>query len=169
YNAASELTQGSGLSSVHWDDILQLGATPFAIATDDTHYPGQDSRNGWTMVLAAERSREAVIDALLHGRAYGTAGPTIHSIEVDGELTEVRCSPARQIRLRSGAWDGGVVNADRFQMHYQGEVLERDGDGLITAARFAPLSYWRWARIEVDDVRGNRAWSNPWRLPEKAT
>ena len=93
FNAASELTQGSGLSSVHWDDILQLGATPFAIATDDTHYPGQDSRNGWTMVLAAERSKEAVIDALVHGRAYGTAGPTIHSIEVEDEITEVRCSP----------------------------------------------------------------------------
>ena len=44
YNGGSELTQGSGLSSVHWDDILQLGATPFAIATDDSALPGAGTR-----------------------------------------------------------------------------------------------------------------------------
>jgi len=167
YNGGSELTQGSGLSSVHWDDILQLGATPFAIATDDSHYPGQDSRLGWTMVLAAERSAAAVVDALLHGRAYGSCGPEIREIETEGDVTEVRCSPARSVRLRSGAWDGGAVNADRFAMPYQGEILERDAQGLITRARFAPLEYWRWARIEVDDAHGNRAWSNPWRFPDR--
>jgi len=152
---------------VHWDDILQLGATPFAIATDDSHYPGQDSRLGWTMVLAAERSAAAVVDALLHGRAYGSCGPEIREIETEGDVTEVRCSPARSVRLRSGAWDGGAVTADRFAMPYQGEILERDAQGLITRARFAPLEYWRWARIEVDDAHGNRAWSNPWRFPDR--
>ena len=86
---------------------------------------------------------------------------------MDGEVTEVRCSPARQIRLRSGAWDGGVVNADRFQMRYQGQVLERNGDGLITAARFSPLEYWRLGPDRGRRRAGNRAWSNAWRLPEK--
>jgi hypothetical protein len=52
-------------------------------------------------------------------------------------------------------------------MPYQGEILERDAQGLITRARFAPLEYWRWARIEVDDPHGNRAWSNPWRFPDR--
>jgi hypothetical protein len=120
------------------------------------------------MVLAAERSQAAVIDALVHGRAYGSCGPEIHAVEVDGDVTEVRCSPARSVRLRSGAWDGGAVNADRFGMPYRGEILERDHHGLITRARFEPLEYWRWARIEVDDAHGNRAWSNAWRLPDKA-
>ena len=51
-NAGSELLQGNGLSAVHWDDILHLGGRCLAIATDDSHYPGQDSRLAWTMVRA---------------------------------------------------------------------------------------------------------------------
>jgi hypothetical protein len=165
YNAGSEVTQGNGLASVHWDDILSRGATPFAIATDDSHHAGQDSRLGWTMVRAAERSGAAVVEALLAGRAYSSSGPQIHDIEVDGDAVEVRCSPARAVFLRSGAWGGGVVSADPFAMPYDGQILARNDDGLITAARFPATSrHWRWGRIEVDDVRGRRAWSNPWRL-----
>ncbi len=79
------------------------------------------------MVLAAERSGAAVVDALLHGRAYGSTGPDDpRRSRWTASVTEVRCSPARSVRLRSGAWDGGVVNADRFLMPYQGEILERD-------------------------------------------
>ena len=51
-NGGSELMQRNGLSVVHWDDILHLGGRCLGIATDDSHYPGQDSRLAWTMVRA---------------------------------------------------------------------------------------------------------------------
>ncbi len=49
--------------------------------------------------------------------------------------------------------------------NWRGEARERDGDGLVTVARFELPEFWRWARVEVEDERGRRAWSNPFVLP----
>jgi hypothetical protein len=165
YNAGSELMQGSGLSAVHWDDILHRGGTCFGIACDDCHYPGQDSRLAWTMVRAAERSREAVLEALRTGSFYATSGAHIESVELlPGGGVEVRCSPAGAVFVRSGPWDGCGVNASPHAMNWRGEVLERAADGAIVAARFERPEYWTWGRVEVVGVDGGRAWSNPFTI-----
>ena len=159
-NAGSELLQGNGLSAVHWDDILHRGGTCLAIATDDSHYPGQDSRLAWTMVAASERSREAVVAALRDGDFYATSGAVILAIEVDAGGVEVRCGPARSVTLRSGPWDGCRVDADPRAMNWRGRVLDQRHDGAITRARFEPPEYWKWGRVEVASVEGATAWSN---------
>ncbi len=161
WNGGSEVLQGNGLSTVHWDAALQQGRLLTGIATDDCHSPGKDSGFGWTWVLASERSGPAVIDALLRGRAYGSAGPRLLDIEVEVEAVTVSCSPVRSVRLRSGPWDGCSVNADPEMGNWRGETVAHDGDGFVTAARFEYPEFWRWARIEVEDERGRRAWSNP--------
>ena len=150
---------------MHWDDALQRGRLLTGIATDDCHSPGQDSGFGWTWVLAEERSASAVVDALRRGRCYGSAGPRLLDVVVDEEAVVVRCSPARSVRLRSGPWDGCGVNADPAMGNWRGEALERDAAGLLTGARFEFPEFWRWARVEVEDERGRRAWSNAFRLP----
>jgi hypothetical protein len=160
-NAGSELLQGNGLSAVHWDDILHLGGRCLAIATDDSHYPGQDSRLAWTMVAAPERSRGAVLAALRAGDFYATSGAAILGIEVDAGGIEVRCGPARSVTVRSGPWDGCRVDAGPFAMNWRGRVLDRRHDGAITQARFEPPEYWKWGRVEVVSVEGATAWSNP--------
>jgi len=71
FNAGCELEVGRGLSSVHWDELLQDGRICPALVTDDSHHPGFDSDHGWTWVRA-ERSRESVLDALRQGRFYGS-------------------------------------------------------------------------------------------------
>jgi hypothetical protein len=38
YNAGCEIENGRGLSTVHWDMLLDAGRSCFAIACDDTHY-----------------------------------------------------------------------------------------------------------------------------------
>lgn len=166
WNGGSEVMQGNGLSSVHWDDVLQQGRLLTGIATDDCHEPGRDSRFGWTWVLAAERSARGVIDALRAGRFYASAGPRIQAVEVEQASVVVRCSAVRSVRLRSGPWDGCAVNADPAAADWRGEELERDADGLLTAARFDYPELWRWARVEVEDVHGRRAWGNPFRLAD---
>ena len=169
FNGGSEVHQGRGLSEVHWDMALQLGASPTAIATDDAHEAGgargSDSRLGWTMVKAAARTREAVVEALRAGAFYATTGPELLDVAAadDGSVT-VRCSPAAAVALRSGAWDGGRVNADPAISGYRGEILERDADGLITGARFEQPAHWPWGRIDLWAADGGRAWSNPLRL-----
>jgi len=160
-NAGSELLQGNGLSAVHWDDILHLGGTCLGIATDDSHYPGQDSRLAWTMVAAPERSHDAVLEALRTGDFYATSGAAILGIDVDGRGVEVRCGPARSITVRSGPWDGCRVDARPYAMNWRGRVLDRRDDGAITRARFEPPEYWKWGRVEVVSVEGATAWSNP--------
>ena len=160
-NAGSELLQGNGLSAVHWDDILHRGGSCLGIATDDSHYPGQDSRLAWTMVAAPERSREAVVSALREGDFYATSGAAILAIEVDAGGVEVRCGPARSVTVRSGPWDGCRVDAGQYAMNWRGRVLDRRHDGAITRARFEPPEYWKWGRVEVVSVEGATAWSNP--------
>ena len=165
WNGSSQVLQGNGLSAVHWDGALQQGRMLLGIATDDCHTPGQDSRLGWTWVHAAQRSRAGVIAALRAGHAYGSAGPRLLSVDVSEEAVCIRCSPVRSARLRSGSWDGCAANAPSDWGNWRAETLETDATGLITAARFDHPELWRWARVELEDERGARAWGNPFELP----
>jgi predicted metal-dependent phosphoesterase TrpH len=159
FNGGCEQQQGNGLSVVHWDAILDAGRECHGIATDDSHYAGQDSRLGWTMVRARSRTREAVVEALRSGCFYGTSGPEIRDVRVDAEGVDVRCSPARSVALRSGRWDGCKVNADPRGMNWRGRVTGRSEDGLVTAARFELPEFQGWGRVEVEAADGGRAWS----------
>lgn len=165
WNGGSEVMQGNGLSTAHWDDVLQQGRMVTGLATDDCHTPGEDSGFGWTWVLARERSEAAVIEALASGRFYASSGPKLRDVVIEETAVTVACSPCRAVRLRSGPWDGCAVNAEPATGNWRGESLERDANGLVTVARFELPEFWRWARVEVEDERGRRAWSNPFVLP----
>ena len=56
WNAGCELEVGRGLSSVHWDELLETGRRCFGLATDDSHHPGFDSGHGWTVARAASEA-----------------------------------------------------------------------------------------------------------------
>ncbi len=165
WNGGAEVLQGNGLSTALWDDVLQQGRLLMGLATDDCHSPGEDSGFGWTWVLAQERSAAAVIDALRRGRAYSSAGPKLLDVAVEEAAVVVRSSPARSVRLRSGPWDGCAVNAEPAMGDWRGVAVARSNDGLVTEARFEYPEFWRWARVEIEDERGSRAWGNPFGLP----
>ena len=169
WNGGSEVLQGNGLSTVHWDDALQRGRLLLGLATDDCHSPGADSGFGWTWVLARDRSPAAVIEALRRGWSYSSAGPQIFDVALEESVVVVRSSPARSVRLRSGPWDGCAVNAEPGMGNWRGEARTLDGDALLTEAVFEYPEYWRWARVEVEDRSGRRAWSNPFLLPGETT
>ena len=156
-----ELELGRGDASIHWDEALEHGRPFFALATDDSHHPGYDSGFAWTWVRARERSQEAVLDALRAGMFYGSTGPEIRDVEVsDGDVV-VRCSPARSVTLYSGRSRGARANAGRLGYPHRAEVLERNDDGLITAARLFRPYEAPYGRVEVLDANGEKAWSNP--------
>jgi len=161
WNAGCELEVGRGLSSVHWDELLETGRGCFGLVTDDSHHPGFDSGYGWTWLRAPERSPEAVLAALAAGSFYGSSGPILHDVELSGEEVEVSCSPARSVTLVSGRSTGAAVNAGRLGYRYAGKVLATDDAGLITHARLTKPSGAAFARIEVTDAAGCRAWTNP--------
>lgn len=161
YNAGCELEIGRGLSAVHWDELLESGRLCPAIATDDSHHPGFDSDLAWTWVRAAERSREAVLEALSAGAFYSSAGPRIEDVRIDGEVVEVRCSPCRAVTLVSGRTTGAAVNAGRLGYRYRGRALETDGRGQIVHAQLDVPPSARHVRLEVADEKGRKAWANP--------
>jgi hypothetical protein len=167
WNSGCELEIGRGDASIHWDEALERGASLQGLATDDSHHPGYDSGFAWTMVRAAERSQEAVLEALRAGSFYGSTGPTIESVEVDGNAVVVRSSPAQSVTLVSSRHRGARANAGRLGYPNGSTILERDSAGLITACRLEKPPLAPFGRVVVSDTRACRAWTNPlWRAPE---
>jgi hypothetical protein len=160
WNTGCELELGRGDSSIHWDEALEHGRPFFALATDDSHHPGYDSGFAWTWVRA-ERTQESILDALRRGWFYGSTGPEIRDIEVgDGEVI-VRCSPAQSVTLYSGRRRGARANAGHLGYPNFAEIIERNDDGLITAARLQRPYDPLYGRVEVCDAHGRKAWTNP--------
>jgi hypothetical protein len=161
WNSGCELEIGRGDSTIHWDEALERGRGFFALATDDSHHPGYDSGFAWTMVRAAEKSQEAVLDALRTGSFYGSTGPEIRNVEVDEAAVVVECSPAESVTLVSRRARGARANAGRLGYPKNSEIVERDAAGLITAARLECPYEVPYVRVEVADASGGRAWTNP--------
>lgn len=160
FNAGCELEVGRGLSSVHWDELLEDGRSCPALVTDDSHHPGFDTDHAWTW-LRAERTAQGVLDALRTGGFYGSTGPVIHDVEARDDEVVVRCTPARSVTLLTGRRGGTAVNAGRLGYRHGAEELETTADGLIVAARLDRPENAPFARLEVVDRWGRKAWSNP--------
>jgi len=166
WNAGCELEIGRGGSTVHWDEALERGRLLWGIAADDSHHPGFDSGFAWTIVRAADRSQEAVLDALRSGGFYASTGPSIDAVTVDEIAVTVECSPAASVTLVSSRARGARANAGRLGHPKDSEILARDLNGLITAARLERPYDVPYGRIEVTDPAGGRAWTNPlWTAP----
>lgn len=153
---------GRGESSVIWDDWLDHADRLLpAIANDDCHsrpQDGDDLFQGWTMVRSADRTPQAIIAALEQGASYCTMGPEIRSLRVTRPAStglpsrplrlEVSCSAAARVTAvcsQGGAdWPAGPVDPARPFEH---AVL--------------PLPQADWVRVEVADLQGRKAWSNP--------
>jgi hypothetical protein len=179
YNTDTEVHIGRGSSQVLWDDLLTSGIYTRAIAVDDSHRPGQDSLRAWTMVRAADRSAAAIVAALRAGHYYASAGPEIYDVQLalegDGGAVpytgkiSVRCSPAQSIALVADPTRGGRVNAGPFGMARNARRLRPNGQGpeatvegdLLTGAEFTVTGIERYVRVQVEDVHGRCAWTNP--------
>ena len=161
FNSSAQRENLRGDSSYVWDQCLERDQRLWAFGTDDCHYPGFDIGDAWTMVRAADRSEEAVLEALRQGHHYASAGPELRGIALDGRALEVRCSPARAVWMVSRYEQGwGLTSGDRNRME-EARVLERDDRGLIVRARFAPAEDLPYRRVVIEDERGRQAWSNP--------
>ncbi len=167
WNASAHRENDRGDSSYVWDLASDAGLTFSPFGTDDSHYPAFDVADGWTMVRATGRTRDAVVAAIKAGHTYASTGPTVLDVERDGEQVEVACSPARHIWLHGGWEDGVGVSAGPRGRLEDAAILERNDRGLITRARFSPSpDPWtekrgpRWWRLVVEDEDGRRAWTN---------
>lgn len=168
FNTTCQASIGRGNSQYVWDELLTRGRLVRAVATDDCHRPGFDSRRAWTMVRAPELSPVAILDALRRGHFYASTGPEIHSVVLRGDVVEVECSPVQAVelicdptrgsRLEAGTNSDAVGAVRRRGGHLPEGVV--DG-GLVTGATFELRREPRYARVQVVDSAGRMAWTNP--------
>jgi hypothetical protein len=146
-NYGCEIEIGKGISSVHWDDMLVRGEKTLVFGVDDGHRCGWDFYGGFTMIRAAELTREAIMDALRRGLFYASMGPLIHDIRLTDDGIEVDCSPARAINF--------VGN------NQQGWCIQAEDRPPLTGARYLRNGSEKYVRIEIVGETGLRAWSQP--------
>jgi hypothetical protein len=150
---------GKGYAESTWDELLDKAGPVLGIAADDAHRT-DDCYHGWLMVKAPELTITAIMDALRSGAFYATQGPEIQELTVEEiQATDregnplptnrisIRCSPARSIVFK-GQRSRGT------------RILAKEGEALTDANYIAPTSA-KYVRVEVTDVNGKKAWSNP--------
>jgi hypothetical protein len=149
YNHSSQCENGSGYALSHWDGMLDHNPEFLGFATDDSHFvPEQPYWNGgWIMVNAAECTQQDILTAIRQGNFYATQGPDFKNIEYGEDTITVETSPVTYVRLigprRTGRW------------------LHALGKQPICRAEFKLPPDWPYARLEIEDAGGKRAWSNP--------
>jgi hypothetical protein len=161
FNAGCDLELGRGDAGLQWDEALVRGRLFFGLAADDSHHPGLDSGHAWVWARCTERTQVAVLDALRAGNFYGSAGPEIHSVEVDDSSVWVRCSPVASVTLFGGPKVGARANAGASGYLHRAEILDTDPAGGITAARLERRWDASYGRVELADAHGRKAWTNP--------
>ena len=150
YNHSCEMPIGKGYGAFHWDSILGQQPDMLGLATDDNHFfaglPPQ--MGGWIMVNAPELSPEAIMASIRKGNFYSSSGPEFISIYIEkGNRVVAETSPIVHARLIGPATLG----------KWKAEVDKRS----VTKTHFRIPDDWAFARLEIEDAIGKKAWSNP--------
>jgi hypothetical protein len=148
YNHVCHWLNGKGSGLYLWDAMLEDRPGVLGLAVDDAHisrdHPGWNG--GWVMLDAKERSAPAIMESLRAGRYYSTQGPRISSIEVDGDFILARTSRVRFARLVGPRYRGARAGS------FEGST--------ISEVRLPVPDDCSYLRLEIEDERGHRAWTN---------
>ena len=148
YNHIAEMYFGKGNGAFHWDSILEQQPDMLGLATDDNHFfkgcPPQIG--GWIMVNTPELSPEAIMTSIRKGNFYSSTGPDFKWMYIEkGNQVVAETSPIVHARLigppTKGEWKTKVDN--------------------MTKINFRIPDDWAFARLEIEDAFGKKAWSNP--------
>ena len=150
YNTVNE--SGTGYDTSCWDLMLREGRQILGFASDDNHNEGifKDSCGGYIMVKAEELSHDQIIENIMAGNFYSTAGPQIYDWGIENGVVYVECSPVNRINFIAG----NFVNAGTT-------VMCDELDETITKASFTLKGMETYIRVECIDCYGRTAWSNP--------
>ena len=133
---------GNHLATDKWDRLLGEGKGIWGLASDDAHTLGQ-AGCGWVVAKCAERSVEAICNALSAGSFYCSSGVTIDEISCQGAELTVHSPDAQAMAVISD---------------YSQRVYHTDGGRLEFDASEVAGSY---IRVECYGRGGTRAWTQP--------
>lgn len=154
FNTTCERGIGRGHSEPQWDNLLTKGRLTMAMAVDDAHFHYWDTLGGWVWVKTPRLEYRGLMDSIKRGFFYASSGPEINNVVFADDTVHVECSPVASVALVVAS-PGKGWTTDRL----------RDGGDrpLITEANL-PSVHDLIFRIEVTDERGNRAWTNPYKI-----
>ncbi len=117
------------------------------IATDDSHYYGQEAFEGF-IYLNARKNRASIMAALKNGDYHASQGPRILEAHYENGFVNVKTSPVRHITFHSN-------------MPWAPQRCV-SGEGLTQASYQVRLDYGeRFVRVVAIDQAGKKAWLNP--------
>jgi hypothetical protein len=99
------------------------------------------------MVNAPSCTQEEILANIRNGSFYATQGPEFKTIEYSTNTVKVETSPIAFARLIGSRMAGSWIQAT------ENEHLQK--------AEFQLPSDWPYARLEIEDADGKRAWTNP--------
>ncbi|MGN9173723.1 PHP domain-containing protein [Lachnospiraceae bacterium HCP1S3_A8] len=151
YNYGTVVECGEGYDSIFWDTMLRKGTHICGFASDDNHNPPRffDSLGGWVMVRSEELTHEAIVNHLMAGDYYFSAGPEIRQWGIDGKRVFVECSGVEKINFIAGGVIGGS------------ETILSHGILPLTEGSHELKGNETYIRIECVDEKGRTAWTNP--------
>jgi len=146
---------GKDDSSVIIDALLDFDYKLNIIAVDDGHTPREYCRN-WTCIIAGDKSRESLAQALQAGRAYASQGPEFYKISFRNGVFEAEFSPCTE----------AILIGERGSGRNLAPELDMYGDKTITSFRLdcSNIRWKKYVRCRIRDTRGRFAWSNPFWL-----
>jgi hypothetical protein len=149
YNHSSHCENGSGYALSYWDRVLNRHPDFLGFATDDSHFiPEQQYwKGGWIMVNAAACTQEEILSNIRSGNFYASQGPEFKTIEYSKNTVKVQTSPVAYVRLIGSRMAGSWIKA-------------KEKEPLLQAEFQLPTD-WPYARLEIEDANGKRAWTNP--------
>ncbi|MBD3275032.1 MAG: hypothetical protein GF372_06955 [Candidatus Marinimicrobia bacterium] len=130
-------------SADYWDIALSAGKPVWLIANDDSHniYGKTETGANWTMLKSPNTHRDAVLQTLRVGSAYGVAGlggindNALESVNIAENKVSIRfAQPADSILLigQHGTIRGKIYNSAHISYHFQTE------DTYIRAVAYNP-------------------------------
>ena len=187
YNHGCEVEISRGYSGPHWDYALSHGVKSYGLAVDDVHHYSLDALGGWVSLDIGEADAEGALKALFEGCFYASSGVEVKSYEIGEGLLRVETSSASQIKLLSGNTRGAYLSVELLEKLAKAEGLpleletwEEDGGrfyrvkagkllaeiqlrgrSIVRVELRGELPVKKYARIEIYDSEGRRAWLNP--------
>lgn len=160
YNYSSHLENYSGYDTTYWDAMLRNGRHILGFASDDNHNSGipHDSGGGYVVVRAETLSADCLIDNLLKGNFYSSAGPEIHDFGIRDGVVYVDCSRVYRIDFIAGNVinDGVSVVSDEYK-------------DKLCYGEYHLKGHESYVRIECTDKYGRKAWTNPIFLQDESS
>ncbi|MGL4850388.1 MAG: hypothetical protein ACRC28_15970 [Clostridium sp.] len=137
--------KGIALATDLWDKLLSNGKKVFGFANDDMHIFSR-AGGAYNYVLAKEKTKEEIIEAMRRGSFYASFGVKIKDIKVDGNTISLKKD------------DDRVPYVFFKFIGKNGEVLKIEKG---TESSYTVKGNEGYVRIEVYREDGAKAWTQP--------